>query len=163
MSIKAKNGPVDRAAEIAVVEVMLRQIAQLPAPAGLEDRLQMRLRAALRQQPRRREWFAFLRQDGAWLHASGLRAVAAVAIAAVVMGGGWGVASRIQPAAQQGSVQPVPLSTPGFSSAGAIRTPQTLNGPVVETAVRSTARPDRTVKAKQRRKSVTKPEAEREK
>jgi hypothetical protein len=63
-----------------------------------------------------------------------MRAAAAAAIVAVVVGGGWGISSRFQPA-QPSSAIAVPQrgagQTQGFSSAGAMRTPQTLNGPVV--------------------------------
>jgi hypothetical protein len=169
MSTQTKYAANDRIAEgiipvgIAAAEETLRQIARLPAPQGLEDRLYMHLKAALLREPRRWEWLSFHDLNLDWLHGSALRAAAAVAIAAIVAGGGWGVAARIQPAALQGSVQPAPLSTPGFSSAGAIRTPQTLTGPVVETPATPAAKPGKTGKTKQHQKSVVKMEAAQEK
>jgi hypothetical protein len=46
--------------------------------------------------------------------------------------GGWGVYSRVQPAQSPKVIaMPQRVNTPGgFSNAGAMRTPQTLNGPV---------------------------------
>ena len=150
-------------AEMAAAEEILRQIAQLPVPAGLEDRLQMQLQAALRRAPRASGWFSFPRIDGAWLHSATLRVAAAVGIAAVVAGGGWGVVTRTQPAALQGTVAPAPSSVPGFSSAGAIRTPRTLVGPVMETPKAPTAKPVRNSKTKPHHKILSNPEAAREK
>jgi hypothetical protein len=107
-------------------EETLRLIANLPAPEGIEDRVHEALRSA----PRRGLVFAwpvdFLR--GEWM-----RTAAAAAIAFVIAGGGWSVYSRVQ----QGQpakimVMPAHGTTPGgFSSAGAMRTPQTLSGPVI--------------------------------
>jgi hypothetical protein len=75
------------------------------------------------------------------MHGTLARSAAAAAIVAVVIGGGWGVYSRVQPA-QPARAITVPLHTSaqsGFSSAGAMRTPQTLDGPVL--AHRMTAAP----------------------
>jgi len=62
-----------------------------------------------------------------------MRSAAAAAIVFVVAGGGWGVYSRVQqPQAARVTVMPPRLAAPGsFSSAAAIRTPKTLDGPVV--------------------------------
>jgi hypothetical protein len=62
-----------------------------------------------------------------------VRSAAAAAIVFVVVGGGWGISSRVQPSPQVRAITVPPrVSAPGgFSSAGAMRTPQTLNGPVV--------------------------------
>ena len=111
-------------------ESTLRLIARLAPPEGLEGRVQAGLKAAPAVGGARiLPWPAALRMDSAWL-----RSAAAAAIVAVVIGGSWGVYLRVQ------SIQPVRaitvplhLSTQGgFSSAGAMRTPQTLNGPMVE-------------------------------
>jgi hypothetical protein len=108
-------------------EDTLRLIAQLPAPRGLVDRVQAELRAAPRR-ARVLAWPAALRSDGQWM-----RSAAAAAIVFVVAGGGWGVYSRVQqPQAARVTVMPPRLAAPGsFSSAAAIRTPKTLDGPVV--------------------------------
>ncbi len=104
-------------------EETLRLVASLPAPEGLEDRIHKVLRSA----PRRSvvlSWPAknLLRRD--WM-----RAAAAAAIAFVVAGGGWGVYSRVQ---HGQPAMPAHVTAPGgFSGAGAIRTPQTLDGPIV--------------------------------
>ncbi|MGD0787270.1 MAG: hypothetical protein ABR898_04745 [Terracidiphilus sp.] len=108
-------------------EATLRLIARLPAPEGLEERV----RASLRAAPRRGRilaWPAAFRPESGWM-----RAAAAAAIVFVVAGGGWGVYSRVeqrQPARTVVLTPRVPAPG-GFASAGAVRTPQTLNGPVV--------------------------------
>lgn len=113
-------------------EETLRMIVRLPAPEGLEERV----RAGLRSAPagagggaRIIAWPVARGLDTAWM-----RSAAAAAIVAVVIGGCWQVYSRVQ------MIQPtraitVPLhlfAQGGFSSAGAMRTPQTLNGPMAE-------------------------------
>jgi hypothetical protein len=62
-----------------------------------------------------------------------MRSAAAAAIVSVVVGGGWGVYSRIPHAQQARSVILAPRGPAqgGFATAGAMRMPQTLNGPVV--------------------------------
>jgi len=114
-------------AEPSPAEATLRLIARLPAPEGLEERV----RAGLHAAPRRGRilaWPAALRPESGWM-----RAAAAAAIVFVVAGGGWGVYSRVeqrQPARTVVLTPRVPAPG-GFASAGAVRTPQTLNGPVV--------------------------------
>jgi hypothetical protein len=129
------------------VEETLRLIASLPAPQGLEDRVQAALHSAPRT-ARILDWPAALGPQSAWL-----RAAAAAAIVFVVAGGGWGVYSHVQ----QGHparviVQPAPgPAAGGFSGAGAMRTPQTLNGPVVvrpAIAQPAKARPSKKPKAR---------------
>ena len=120
------NHPV-AAGELSPAEATLRLIAGLPAPEGLEERVRARLAAAPRGS-RILSWPGALGLDSGWM-----RSAAAAAIVCVVAGGGWAVYSRVehpQPArvivlAPRGPAQG------GFSSAGAVRTPQTLNGPVV--------------------------------
>ena len=111
-------------------EETLRLIARLSTPEGLDERVQARLRAAPAAGGARIfAWPAAKRLDSAWM-----RSAAAAAIVAVVVGGCFGVYSQVQ------SIQParavtVPLhfyTQGGFSSAGAMRTPRTLNGPMVE-------------------------------
>jgi hypothetical protein len=64
------------------------------------------------------------------LESDWMRAVAAAAIVFVVVGGGWGVYTRVAPG-QAGKVlvmpQPMP-SSGGIQGAGAVRTPTTLPG-----------------------------------
>jgi hypothetical protein len=62
-----------------------------------------------------------------------VRSAAAAAIVFVVAGGGWGIYSRVLPGQPARVIAQPPHgpSSGGFSSAGAMRTPQTLNGPVV--------------------------------
>jgi hypothetical protein len=129
-------------------EDTLRLIARLSAPEGLEERVQAGLRAeasaASGKAPILR-WPVALRlnyttlQNLAWVQ-NLARAAAAAAIVAVVVGGGWGISSRVSSrfeATQPSSDIAVPLHSTGqtrqggFSSAGAMRTPQTLNGPLV--------------------------------
>ena len=129
-------------------EETLRLIARLSVPEGLEERVQAGLRTAAKSSLHRAwilRWPVALRLDTAWMQNLG-RAAAAAAIVAVVVGGGWGVSSRFQPAQSSSAVVVPPhvSSQGGFSSAGAMRTPQTLNGPVVAhpaTVAPQTAKP----------------------
>jgi hypothetical protein len=113
-------------------EDTLRLIATLPAPAGFEDRIKTRLASAPRT-GRVLFWPAWYAGGGGWARGSTVRAAAAAAIVFVVAGGGWGVYSRVQPATQPRVIVMPPRvnGAGGFSNAGAMRTPQTLNGPVV--------------------------------
>jgi hypothetical protein len=121
-------------------EQTLQIIARLPVPKGLEGRIVKAIRSA----PRRGlllGWpspFDLRRQ---WM-----RTVAAASIAFVVAGGSWGVCWRVQ----QGQpakliVLPAHVSAPGtFSGAAAIRTPQTLSGPVLTHSAKATSRSAKT-------------------
>jgi hypothetical protein len=105
-------------------DATLRLIAGLPAPEGLEDRVHARLRSASRA-GRILEWPSRFRVESPWM-----RSAAAAAIVFVVVGGGWGVYSRVQPA--KVIAMPPHLAAPGgFTNAGAARIPQTLNRPVL--------------------------------
>jgi hypothetical protein len=127
----SRNGSV-QVASPGAAEDTLRLIATLPAPSGLEERVKTRLASAPRAG--RVLFWPSARGDGdAWRGGNAMRAAAAAAIVFVVAGGGWGVYSRVQPAQQTKVIvmQPRVNGTGGFSSAGAMRTPQTLNGPVL--------------------------------
>jgi hypothetical protein len=118
-----------------MAEETLRLIARLSAPEGLEERVQAGLRAATSTASLRARilrWPEALRVENAWMQ-NLARAAAAAAIVAVVVGGGWGISSRVQPNQPSSAIAVPPHgnSQGGFSSAGAMRTPQTLNGPVV--------------------------------
>jgi hypothetical protein len=111
-------------------EETLRQIAQLPAPMGLADRVQAGLRASQLSGARRERvlhWPAALRPGSDWM-----RSAAAAAIVFVVAGGGWGVYTRVQQH-QPVRVMAMPRvgAQGGFGGANARRTPITLNGPVL--------------------------------
>jgi|CZKF01.1.fsa_nt_gi hypothetical protein len=126
-------------------ENTLRLIARLSAPEGLEERVQAGLRTAAKTASGRTRIFAWpvaLRLDYIWLQ-NLARAAAAAAIVAVVVGGGWGISSRFQPV-QPTSAIAAPLHSTGqggFSSAGAMRTPQTLNGPIVAHPAKAVTQP----------------------
>lgn len=104
-------------------ESTLRVIATLPAPRGLEERVIAELRSA----PSRGRVLSFPRLLSPAENL--VRAVAAAAIAFTVIGGGWSIYLRVQPARVDGIV-PAIHST-GFSNAGAVRVPQTLQAPVL--------------------------------
>jgi hypothetical protein len=118
-------------------EETLRLIARVSVPEGLEERVQAGLRTT---SPKARilRWPEALRLENPWIQ-NLARAAAAAAIVAVVVGGGWSVSSRYQSSQptsaiavpQRGAGQTGQIGQGGFSSAGAMRTPQTLNGPVV--------------------------------
>jgi hypothetical protein len=109
-------------------EETLRLIATLPAPEGLADRVQARLSAAPRQ-----PFLINLAGLNGWMRSPMLRGCAAAAIVLAVAGGGWGIYSRVQPASSAKITEAPARVGPngGFSNAGAIRTPDTLNGPVL--------------------------------
>jgi len=116
------------------IDVTLRLIATVPAPEGLADRVHDRLRSAPRA-ARILQWPANFRTESSWM-----RSAAAAAIAFVVVGGGWGVYSRVQP--NKVIAMPPHVAAPGgFSNAGAMRTPQTVNGPVLEHPANASAAP----------------------
>lgn len=105
-------------------EATLRLIASLPAPEGLEKRVIAGVRSAPRS-GRLLNWPDLLNPTEDWL-----RSAAAAAIVFVIVGGGWGVYSRVQPIS---AIAPPPLTgaVGGFSNAGAVRVPQTVPAPVV--------------------------------
>lgn len=116
----------DSSSDAASAEATLRLVAQLSAPAGLEDRVMTGLHL-LPRRGRLLQWPAMLQPGSSWM-----RGAAAAAIVFVVAGGGWGIYSRVQ-SDQPAKVIVMPRAGAGggFSSAGAMRTPQTLNGPIV--------------------------------
>jgi hypothetical protein len=114
-------------------EDTLHLIARLSPPAGLEDRMHAGMLAHARsglQAGRVLAWPATARAGSGWI-----RSAAAAAIVFVVAGGGWGIYSRVQQP-QSAKVIVMPHApTPGeFTNAGAMRTPKTLNGPIVNSA-----------------------------
>jgi hypothetical protein len=111
-------------------EDTLHLIAKLPTPAGLEDRIHAGLfahaRSALRT-GRVLAWPATVRAGSGWI-----RSAAAAAIVFVVAGGGWGIYSRVQQPHTAKVVLTPHGPAPGeFTNSGAMRTPKTLNGPIV--------------------------------
>jgi hypothetical protein len=126
--------------ESGSAEETLRLIAKLPAPEGLEERVIAGVRARRLAAPRGARVLEFPgapRLGGGRLGGSWMRSAAAAAIVCVVVGGGWGVYSRVQqPQAAKVIVIPARgAGQGGFSNAGAMRTPTTLNGPVVANPV----------------------------
>jgi hypothetical protein len=109
-------------------ETTLRLLAKLPAPDGVEDRVMAGLKTAPRT-ARVLHWPVMLQPTGSWM-----RGAAAAAIVFVVAGGGWSIYTRVQPTqpARVIAMPPRTGATGGFSNAGAMRTPQTLNGPLVD-------------------------------
>jgi hypothetical protein len=86
-----------------------------------------------------------------------MRSAAAAAIAFVVAGGGWGVYSRVQTLQPARAISiPVQAAAPGgFAGAGAIRTPQTLNGPVLTHPAKAHAALAKTAKKAAAKKPAT--------
>jgi hypothetical protein len=152
-------------------EETLRLIARLPAPEDLEVRVHAGLRAAPERGPHRRMLVAGVSSRGrvlAWpksldLQSGWMRTAAAAAIVFVVAGGGWGVYMHVQqhlPA----KVIAMPARMPaagGFSSAGAMRTPDTLPGPTVPHPVKTQPAERETAKKLPVRSTATKPAAAR--
>jgi hypothetical protein len=157
----ARNAAASAAPQDVSVDETLRLIASLPAPQGLEERVLAGLRAAPRR-ARVLRWPALSRPSSGWM-----RAAAAAAIVAVVAGGGWGIHSLvqpIQPSVRSAVLPPRPAAAAGFSSAGAMRTPQTLHGPVLVqqvTAPPSQAKPAKKIPARTAAGKARSPQAAR--
>jgi len=133
------HNPMASAANVHSGEETLRLIASLPAPQGLEGRVHEALRGASRNG----RVLAWPKGAGSLdsLKNTWMRTAAAAAIVFVVVGGGWGVYSRVEQG-HNGKVIPMPLRTPapgGFSGAGAIRTPTTLPGVTVTAPAKNAA------------------------
>ena len=111
-------------------EDTLHLIAKLPAPAGIEDRIHAGLLAharTARRAGRLLAWPATARVASGWM-----RSAAAAAIVFVVAGGGWGIYSRVQqPHSAKVIVTPHGPAPGEFTNSGAMRTPKTLQAPVL--------------------------------
>ena len=107
-------------------EETLRLIASLPAPDGLAERVQTRLRTE--SQSGRVLSFPRSLVSGGWSgYGNAMRGAAAAAIVCVVVGGGWRIYSRVQPGpSARVIVMPAPVR--GFSIGGSVHTPDP--GPV---------------------------------
>ena len=118
---------------VEAAEAVLRRIAALEVPEGLEDRIAARLKTAAQpRQARILRWPSAAAMENSWM-----RAAAAAAIVCVVAGGGWGLARQLgngQEARQEVVPQaaPAPAATGGFATGSAMRTPKTVEGPVVK-------------------------------
>jgi len=118
--------------EMGEAEATLRLIAKLPAPEGLVGRVQSGLRAAPKD-ARVLDWPVVAESSHSWLN-GWVRGAAAAAIVCLVAGGAWQISLRMVPAGG-GNATAAPVRVRpagGFSSAGAMRTPDTLNGPVLK-------------------------------
>lgn len=131
VGIDRQTGARETGAASAEVDATLRLIASLPAPEGLEDRVHAALRTGhfpARGSARVIELPVRGKTDGSW-NTPFLRGAAAAAIAFAVVGGGWGVYSRVQTA--KVIAMPSQVQQHGFSNAGAKH--ETLNGPTIST------------------------------
>lgn len=109
--------------EVDTGESTLRLVARLRAPEGLEERVLDGLRSR-KTTGRLLAWPVRVQPTAEWK-----RGAAAAAIALIVIGGGWGIYAHVQPRTG-GAIPARPGVGAGFSSAGAVRTPHTLVGPV---------------------------------
>lgn len=118
----------------SAAEETLRLVAKLPAPDGLVDRVQERLRTA----PRPARVFAWPLAAGTFRYSAAMRGAAAAAIVVMVAGGGWSIYSHVQPLPVAAPMAaPARMSGGGFSSAGAMRTPDSPKGPVLTHAIKA--------------------------
>lgn len=134
----------------------LRLLAQAPAPPGLEERVHAALQRVAPRQSRVLAWPGALEPSSFVASSGWLRAAAAAAIVCVVAGGGWGVYLHVQHPVSRMLVIPEvrPATAPaGFSSAGAMRTPPTVKGPLV-------VQPAPAARKKARKKAAAKPAAQ---
>jgi hypothetical protein len=130
MSFSTQND-ADRNASVTDAEKTLRLIATLPAPEDIADRVKSGLHSA----PRKADVISWpTSATGArWTQLAAMRGAAAAAIVLVVAGGAWEVYTHIRIAPEPAAVAaPQRLDgSGGLSAAGAVRKPQTLEGPVV--------------------------------
>lgn len=127
-----KQNDADRNAGVTDAEETLRLIAALPAPEGVAERVKHRLHAA----PRKSGVISWPTSATGvhWTQLAAMRAAAAAAIVVAVAGGAWGVYTHIQIAPEPAAVaapQRVDGGGGGLSTAGAVRKPKTLEGPVI--------------------------------
>lgn len=136
-------------------EETLQLVASLPAPDGLEDRVNIALSAVPRR-GRVLAWPRNLRPESGWM-----RTAAAAAIVFVVAGGGWGVYTRVEQN-QPAKVIVMPMRIPiagGFAGANAVRVPQTLPGAKAPEPARAiTTQPQAKKKTAPRLKTTSKPD-----
>ena len=113
-------------AEQSEAEATLRLLASLPEPEGLAARMKAGLQAA----PAKGRLLTWPERGGMAAGAR-LRIAAAAVLALAVVGGGWGAYRWVAPAPEARTAPAVarPAMQSGFSTAGAMRTPQTLVGP----------------------------------
>lgn len=128
--------PAKRDGTPAALDETLRLISHAPLPAGLTERVHAAMLDAAPARPARARvlaWPAASRPQAFWTGSGWMRAAAAAAIVFAVAGGGWGVYQHVERPAAKVIVMPVapPAAGAGFSSASAIRTPQTVKGPVL--------------------------------
>lgn len=140
-------------------EETLRLLARITPPPGLEERVQDRLHAAAASGSARVfSWPAMLRFGSHSMTPAWMRAAAAAAIVTVIVGGSWGVYSHLQisPTARVVINPPRVPAQGSFSNAGAMRTPQTLNGPLLAPpAAVAPPAAKQTTGAQQRNKAVS--------
>lgn len=116
-------------------EATLRLIAQLAPPEGLEKRVLTSLRTAPRS-GRVLSWPNLLQPSEAWM-----RSAAAAAIVFVVAGGGWSIYMHVQP--PRTTTVAAPAHGGGFSSAGAVRMPETVTVPMIAKPADTQAKPEK--------------------
>lgn len=131
MSFSTQNN-ADQSASVMDAEKTLRQIATLPAPEGIADRVKSGLHAS----PRSGGVVSWppSATGARWSQGAAMRAAAAAAIVLAVAGGAWEVYTHIQIAPEPAAVatpQHVDGGRGGLSAAGAVRKPQTVEGPVI--------------------------------
>jgi hypothetical protein len=127
------HNDLDRTATTMDAEQSLRLVASLPAPAGIEDRVKSGLRSAPRQTSTI-PWPVSSPYGARWTQGAYIRGAAAAAIVVAVVGGGWGVHARFQPApvpAAEVMPQRIDGGAGGLSAAGAVRKPKTVEVPVI--------------------------------
>ncbi len=159
MNVTPENSSLGRGGADSSIrmEDTLRLLAHVPVPDGLEERIH----TALERRPRHSqvlEWPAALEPGTISGGSQWMRAAAAAAIVFAVAGGGWGVYLHVQHPAGRMTVTPMvqPVAAPGgFSSAGAMRTPQAVKGPVVAQRLN----PDKAAKRKKTAHSAVPAEA----
>jgi len=128
--------------DLSALDEALKALTCQQAPEGLEDRIEARLRQALAAErthtsllQRLQLKFAELSEglQANWMQSNALRGSMAVLLAALVIGSGYQIANRSNTAQSPALAPTAPQSNGGFNSAGAVRTPHTIDGPLLPT------------------------------
>ncbi len=126
-----ERGTQELKRDFVEAEATLRMLAGVSSPEGLEERIKARLMDGA-QRGQVLAWKSGEQEPPGWLRSAAMRGLAAAAIVGAVVGGGWSVASYGRHSAAPQAITLPHLAVPGgFSSAGAMRTPQTLHPPAV--------------------------------
>lgn len=146
----------NRIVNLEEAEQTLRLLARTEAPEGLAGRVKLHLESAAARQEdavRKGRLLAWpMRSSALWW-----KAALAASLLAAAVGGGWSAYRWLVPApavALRPSPQRPAVQQRGFSSAGAMRTPHTLEGPAAPAGAAAQKNPELGVPAQKIKKQL---------